>query len=132
MEVSNGGIYASQDSLRALVKTRLPVKVSLQVVKLAKELSEQFAIIAEVKNGLIKTHGETNKQGLPEVIFPQDPTGRPPSPNWGKFVVENNELMAQTVELKIEKIKLPSEVDGKPLNIEPSILIDLEKFVEVV
>ena len=132
MEVSNGEIYASQNSLRALVKTKLPVKVSLQVVRLAKELSEQFTIIAEVKNGLVKTYGENNKQGFPEVILPQDPTGRPASPNWGKFVVENNELMAQTVELNIEKIRLPSEVDGKPLNIEPSILIDLEKFIEVV
>jgi len=37
----------------------------------------------------------------------------------------------QETELVVTQISLPSEVDGKPLNIEPSILMALEKFVEV-
>jgi len=131
MEFTNGEIYLSRGAIQTLTQMRLPVKVSLQVVKVATKLSEQFQIVDAVRNHLVDTYGSKNKVGGSEVITPNDPQGRPISPEYHKFITEVNELMAQKTEIDIQKIILPSEIDGKPLMIEPSILIVLEKFVEV-
>lgn len=132
MEVTNGDIYSSRESLQIMVGMRLPIKVSLQVVKLVGKLNVVLDEVDQVRNRLVQDYGEENKGGVQEVIPPNDPRGRPKSPNFEKFDVEFKELMAQTVEIDMKKIRLPSEVDGKPLQIEPSILMALEKFLDVV
>jgi len=110
---------------------KLPVLVSLQIAKLTSKLNEPIRVIENVRSGLIRQHGQQQESGETVVIMPNDPLGRPVSPDWEKFVSEFNELMSQEVEIEAEKIKLPREIDGKPLQIEPSILIALEKFIEV-
>ena len=132
MEVPNGEVFASREPLQILVGMRLPVKVSFQIAKLTKILDEHFQLIDTVRNKLIADYGEVNVDGIPEVIPPNDLRNRPVSPNWVKFITEFNELMAQAVELNVEKIQLPSEIDGKPLQIEPSVLMVLEKFIDIV
>ncbi len=67
--------------------------------------------------------------------------GREQSLTWEQFAKEVNELMAIEEEFVFEKIKLPEKVTGTcdachhnmdvTLQIEPSILMALEKFVEV-
>ena len=132
MEVTNGEIYTARGSLQIMVGMKLPVKVSFQVAKLAVKLSEPFGVVETVKNGLIRTYGVEDEYKNVEIIAPNDLRGRPVSPNWEKYASEFDELMAQTQELEIEKIQLPSMIDGKPLQIEPSILIALGKFISVV
>jgi len=131
MKVTNGDIFNSGESLGMLSRMRLPVLVSLQVAKLSSKLNETTRIIEGVRNGLVNTYGQQQESGEVVVVFPNDPLNRPVSPDWEKFVTEFNELMSQEVELDVGKIKLPQEVDGKSLQIEPSILIALEKFIDV-
>ncbi len=134
MKLNNGEIYSAWDALNRLTPegTKFPVKVSLGIVKLRTKLGEPYKEIEEVRNGLIKTHGK-EEDGQIKV----DPEGE----NFEKFVEEMNELFAQEVEVVFDKVKLPEKVAAtcdkcshnmdKMLEIEPSVLMALEKFVEV-
>ena len=61
--------------------------------------------------------------------------------NYPKLVEEVNELLAQEVEVKIDKVRLPETISAtcdkcshnmdKALEIEPSVLMTLGKLVEV-
>lgn len=124
MKVTNGEIWASREPLGKLAQMELPVKTSLQVARLANKFGEQFKVIDGVKNGLIRKYGKADKEKQQFNVDPRDK-------DFPKFVADVNELMAQTTELVFDKVKLPSMVDGKPFQIAPSILIALEKFVEV-
>ena len=106
--------------------------VSLQVAKLTVKLREPAMVVESVHNKLVDTYGQEQKGGGVLVITPNDPQGRPTSPDWEKFSCERDKLMAQTVELDIEKIKLPTRVNGESLQIEPSLLMALEKFIDIV
>lgn len=132
MEITNEEILNSRQPLQMLSSMRLPVKVSLQIANLAVKLNEPYGVATEVKNKLINQYGQEQKGGEVAVIMPNDMLNRPVTPDWEKFLVEYNELLAQKVELNIEKVQLPPEIDGKPLQIEPSILMALGKFIDVV
>lgn len=127
MKVTNGEIFNSVKSLNKLAGMKLPVKTSLQVAKLASKLSEPLKEIDSVRQGLVKTYG---------ISFEPDDAGNTTiksevEGNVLKYVTEINELTSLGTEIVVGKIKLPTEVDGKALEIEPSILIALEKFIEV-
>ena len=99
------------------------------------KLNEQLKVIDEVRNGLIKTYGKPDKDNPQQISVPQD------SKDYGKFLEEFVELMNQEVEVVIEKVKLPEKVAAtcdschlnmdKSLEIEPSTLMALDKFIEV-
>ena len=133
MHLTNGDIFGSQEPLRKLIEQKFPVMVSYKLSKLVMKLNEQFKVIEEVRNGLIKKYGELGENRQISV--------RAESENFPKFVVEFNELMAQEVEIVVEKVKLPEKVAAtcdacnhnmdKMFEIEPSILLALNKFIEV-
>ena len=133
MKLNNGDIFSAQEPLRKLIEQKFPVMVSYKLSKLVMKLNEQFKVVEEVRMGLIKKYGEADEKGNSQV--------KPEGENWAKFVEEFNELMAQEVEVVIEKVKLPEKVSStcdkcnhnmdKSLEIEPNILIALDKFVEV-
>ena len=133
MKLTNGDIFGSQEPLKKLVGERLPVKVSYSLAKLVMKLNEQFKVIEEVRNGLIKKYGKTDEKGQTQV----EPDGE----NFPKFVGEFNELMSQEVEMVVEKVKLPEKVAAtcdachhnmdKLYEVEANVLIALDKFVEV-
>jgi len=133
MKLTNGDIFSASEPLKKLMDIKLPVKTSYQLAKLASKLNEQLKVIDEVRNGLVRSYGE-EKDGKIEVM--------PENPNFPKFVDEFNELMAQEVEVVFEKVKLPETVAAtcdkchhnmdKALEIEPSALMALDKFIEVV
>ncbi|KKK80420.1 hypothetical protein LCGC14_2823650 [marine sediment metagenome] len=134
MKLNNGEIFSAWDALNRLTPegTKFPVKVSLGIVKLRTKLSDSYKEIEEVRNGLVKTYGE-EKDGQ-TIVDSKDK-------NYPKFVDEMNELFAQEAEVVIEKVKLPEKVAAtcdackhnmdKMLEIEPSVLMALERFVEV-
>lgn len=125
MKLLNGEIFNSREPLQTLMGKELPVKVSYGLAKMANKLNEQLKVIDDVRNGLIKKYGEADKERPQQISVKQD------GENFEKFVAEVEELMNQKVEMVIEKVKLPQEVDGKPLQIEPNILMALMQFVEV-
>ena len=124
MKVTNGEIWASREPLGKLAQMSLPVKTSLQVARLANRFAEQFRVIDDVRNGLIRKYGKPDEKTKQIAVAPKDK-------DFEKFVADFNQLMAETTELVFDKVKLPNMVDGKPFQIEPSILMALEKFVEV-
>jgi hypothetical protein len=120
MKVKNGDVFQSTEPLATLLKLPWPVSTSYALAKMANKLSEQFNIVEEVRQGLVRKYG-TEKNGETTV----DPS------NMEKFRAEYDELMNQEVELVITgKVVLPSDTDG--MTIEPIVLMALEQFVEVV
>ena len=121
MKTTNGFIFNANEPLVTLLKIPWPVKVSYGLVRLSAKMGEQFAIIEECRVGLVRkygTEGENGETGVKEG-----------TPEHERFVEEYNELMAQEVELVVQKVRLPSEVDGKAMLVEPMTLIALEGFV---
>ena len=118
MKLTNGDIWSAQEPLRKLIEQKFPVMVSYKLSKLVMKLNEQFKVIDEVRTGLIKKYGETDEKGNTQV--------KQESESFPKFVEEFNELMAVEHTIDVEKVKLP-----EPFEIEPSVLMALDKFVEV-
>lgn len=135
MKLNNGEIFTAREPLAKLLEEKFPVKVAYGLAKLANKLQEQLKVIDDVRNGLIKTYGEPDKENPQQIKV--DPEGE----NFGKFVEEMNELFSQEVEVVFDKVKLPEKVAAtcdkcshnmdKALEIEPSVLLQLDKFVEV-
>ena len=127
MKVKNGEIANSVESLNILSGMELPVKTSLQVAKLVNKLGGPVKEINSVRQGLIKKYGitfEKNEDG--STAIKSEVEG-----NVLKFVTEIEELAILETEIVVDKIKLPTEVDGKSLEIKPSVLVTLEKFIDV-
>jgi len=133
VKLTNGDIFGAQEPLRKLIEQKFPVMVSYKLSKMVMKLNEQFKVIEEVRNGLVKKYGETDDKEQTSV--------KPEDENFPKFVVEFNELMAQEVEIVIGKVKLPEKVAStcdkchynmdRMFEIEPALLVALDKFVEV-
>jgi hypothetical protein len=121
--LSNGEIFAASKPLESLSKEKMPLKPSYRIAMLIKKLSFQLEVIEKIRIGLVQKYGEKNEKG--DVSIQQNTS------NWFLFIGEMNELFAQEAEIEFEKIELPSEVDGKAFNIEPSVLISLEKFIDI-
>lgn len=131
VKVKNQDMIDSREALQMLAQKSLPVLVSIQVAKLGLAFSGPFSIFEEVRNALIKEYGQVQEGGQRVVIFSNDALGRPESPNHQGFAKKLTELLGQEFDLPDIKVKLPQEIDGKALQIEPSILMALEKFIEV-
>jgi len=125
MQLNNGEILNTKEPLQTLMGQKLPVKVSYNLAKLANKLNEELKTIEGVRDGLIRRYGEPKKDNPQQIVV------SPEGENFEKFVAEMNELLDQKTEVVISKVKLPEEVDGKPLEIKPAILMALEKFIEV-
>ena len=123
MKLENGEIFTAVNALDDLYEKEWPVRVSLSLAKLARKLQEPFKAIEQVREGLLKKHGTPNEMGRVSI--------KPEDASWAKFAIGFNELMSQTTELVFDKVKLPEEVDGKPVVIKPSLLVPLEKFIEI-
>jgi hypothetical protein len=124
MKLSNGEIFAAGKPLEALSKERLPIRSSYRIAKLIKECASNLEIIEKLRIGLVQKHGEKDDKGNFSV--------KPNTEAWAKFIADMDILFSQEVEIDFgEKIEIPFEVDGKSINIEPNILIQLDKFITI-
>ena len=133
MKLKNGEIFSASASFAKLMEKDFPVKNSIALRQLINKLSEPLKVIEDVRQGLVRKHGKEGLKGSGrlEIITPNDPQGRPVSKSFPKFLEELNELMLQEVEVEFEIVKLPLEVDGKPLQLSVNDLVVLEKFIKV-
>ena len=129
MKLTNGEVFNAGQPLQILMGTKLPVKVAFQVAKVANKINSKRRVIEVVRDDLIKRYGIETGHGGFEVVGPNDSKGRPVSPKWEDFVRELNELMDVEDEMVFDVIKIP---ETTPIDIEPSVLLALEKFIEVV
>ena len=135
MKLSNGEIFVAREPLQKLMEQKFPVMVSYKLAKMVSKLNEQMKVIDDVRNGLIRTYGKPDKNNPQQITVP------PESKDLAKFAGEMNELLSQEVEVVFDKVKLPEKVAGtcdkcghnmdRMLEIEPSVLMALDKFVEV-
>jgi len=125
MKLLNGEIFDAREPLQKLIEKELPVKVAYGLAKMSNRLNEQFKIIEDVRQGLIRKYGEADEE------HPQKMAVKLESENYPKFVAEMSELMNQEVEVVFDVVNLPLEVDGKPLQLEAAVFMALEKFVSI-
>ncbi len=122
MKITNAELMNVKEPLQELAKVKLPVKTSLEVLKLIQKLNEFLVPAEQVQNNLIKQYGH------PEADAPN--SGRavilPGDENYRKFIEELAELVGQENEIVFTKVKLP-----ETLEIEPSALMALEKFIRI-
>ncbi len=135
MKLNNGEIFMAREPLQKLMEQKFPVMVSYKLAKMVSKLNEQQKVIDEVRNGLIKTYGKPDKDNPQQISVPQGGKDFP------KFMEEFGQLMEQEIEIVFDKVKLPEKVAAtcdkcshnmdKALEIEPNVLMALDKFVEV-
>ena len=139
MKLDNGTIFVAREPLAKLMEQKFPVRVSYNLAKMASKLNEQLKVIDEVRNGLIRTYGKPDKDNPQQISVPQG------SKDFTKFMEEFSELMNKEEEIDFGKtevpVKLPEKVAGtcdschhnmdRMLEIEPSVLMALDKFIEV-
>lgn len=125
MKLSNWDIFNAAKPLEVLSKKEWPVKTSYQIIVLMKKLSGQLEVIEKIRINLIQKYG-TKDEKTGGMIVPED------SENWKKFMSELNEIMRQEIDIEIEKIELPNQVDGKTIQIEPSALFLIDKFITII
>lgn len=125
MKLANGDIFNAREPLQKLMEEKLPVKIAYGLAKLGSTLNGQFQIIEQVRNGLIQTYGAEDPEN------PQQWKVEPGSEKGKKFIKEMDELFVQEVEVPIVMVALPEMVDGVALQVEPQVLMALEKFITV-
>lgn len=133
MKVTNNEIANTVQALNKLIGMKWPVTTSLEIVKLAGKLQVPLSEMGIVRQGLVKTYGITFEQDAMGTTMKSTVKGKEVE-NVLKYVAETGKLGEIEVDLKFDakkKVKIPRKVDGKPLQIEPSILINLEKFIEI-
>jgi len=115
------------------MEVKLPIKVSLDIALVSNLMEQQVKTFATVRDKLFKTYKIATEKGDIEgtVKFICTEKGKEQE-NIMAFQDGFNELLeAKTEDLTFKKIALPKEVDGKPLQLEPSILVALVKLVEI-
>lgn len=126
MLLKNGEVYAAWEPLTKLLEREWPVKVSYLLAQMARKLRDQYEVIEQVRATLIKKHGSPVEGRRNQMAV--DPS----SENIQKFTEEYNDLMEQAVDVDVTgKVKLPTTVDGREVQVEPLVLMALDKFVEV-
>ncbi|MBA7632060.1 hypothetical protein ES703_39602 [subsurface metagenome] len=102
------------------MQEKFPVKVSYGLAKLASKLDVQLGVIEKVRQGLIQTYGEKDKDN------PQQIRVDPQSESFPKFAEELGELMSQEIEIVFDVVTLPDT-----LEVEPAVLMALDKFIKI-
>lgn len=119
MKLTNGDLFASREAFQRLIeRDDIPVKYAFEIVKLLKKLSNDFASIEDQRIGLIKKYGK-EKDGQIKI--------EPDSPEFGKFVVDFNELMKIETEIVYTKVKVPDNI-----SVTGQDLAVLEPFIEII
>lgn len=159
MKLQNGEIFMAWDALNKLAPegTLFPVRASMAIAHLRTKLEAPHRELEEVRNGLIRRYGEADPENsqnvsIKEVSEKKDDKGKvlngkdgkpimEPNPDFPKFAEEIRELMEKEVEVEFEKVKLPEKVAAtcdkcshnmdRMLEVEPNVLMALEKFVEI-
>ena len=120
MKLTNGEIFNAREPLAKIMAEKFPVKTSYGLAKLAAKLNDQLQIIEKVRQGLIETYGEKTPDNPMEIRV------NPQSEGFLKFTSELGELFSQEVEIVFDVVTLPDA-----LEIEPAILMALDKFIKI-
>jgi len=137
MKLLNNEIVGAASALQEIRNEKMPVRVSMDLAKLALKLDEPMKVFDEVRSGLVKTYQITSKVEDGKTVL--ETKGKPEDIE--KFITEINELLSLEVEVVVSKVKLPEKIAGTcdkcnhnmdvPLQLTQGTLIALAKLVEV-
>ena len=141
MRVTNVEALQAQGALSKLLELDLPVLVSVDVALVSNLVDKQVGVFSRVRDKLFKDYSIKTEPGETEgsIKFSctakgenEEETKKLQSGNLETFGDKFNALLeAKTEDLDFRKIKLPKEIDGKPMLVKSSILKSLTEFVEV-
>ena len=117
MKLTNKEILEAIEPLKSLLEEKFPIKTSYALAKLAVKLDNELKAFNDVRTGLIKKYGVIGKEG--QLVVEKD------SESWTEFEANFTELLNQEIEVVFEKVVLAD------INIEPSHVMVLDKFIEV-
>jgi len=122
MEITNMEIFNAREPLTKLMAVKVPILVSYELVKMGKILQAQWEIIDSMRSKLCEAYGEPDPAfgGVP--VVKADPN----SLLFQKFSEEFGEILKQTVDLDIQVVELPPNID-----LEPVVLMRLERFIKL-
>ena len=142
MILTNGEIFDAKEPLVKLMEKELPVKISLELAKLACKLDDELRAIHKVRQGVFEKYGSPDPRNstvlacLP--VAPKldedgkavkDKDGNPvfvSNPKHPKFLEEISELMSQETEIVFTPVTLPST-----LELSPKVVLPLMKLVKI-
>lgn len=99
--------------------TILPIGIGLKVARMAKRLSDEIALVYDQRNALVKKYAK-GKSRIEET-----------DAEWGPFQEDLRTLQDQPVPSQIDKVSIPSAVDGKNLVISVAALLKLDPFITI-
>ncbi len=142
MKLTNAEIFNTKEPLTKLLQERMPVKTSYGLAKLASKLNAQLMIIEKTRQAMFEAYGNPDPSNMSklqvlEFIPVKDGNGEPikdkdgnvtleRNPSYAKFLDEIKILFEVEIDIEIEVVTLPDT-----LEIEPAVLMALEKFVKM-
>ena len=134
MKVTNGDISGAHKALAELAPQKMPVRISLAVLKLRQLLKPFADNVEEMRVKLVHEYGEASPQGLsiPPTILVPDPEheGRllpEVNPKHELFMRDFGEVRDVEVVLEFEPIVLSGTVE-----LSPAAVMALEKFITIL
>jgi len=134
-------IIKVKEALSKLIEMNLPIKVKLDIALISNAIDKQVKAYNIVRDSLFREYSIKPGQGKEEgsVTFEctlkgEDEAGTDKlhGDNLRVFSQKFNELLdTETGDMVFEKIRLPCEIDGKPLQIKFEDLKVLAEFVEI-
>lgn len=122
MNINNSELFTAKVALEKLGTLKLPVKTSLDIAILANKVNGLLDPVIKVRNGLFEQY--SIKIDANQLVSDKEENLEAFGKDWA-------EALAQERELVFTMISLPERVNGESLQIEPQILMALEKFVQV-
>ena len=131
IKVTNAEVWEAWPALQRLLELsgteseRWSAQLSYRFAKLGRRLREEYVLIKQGQDRLIRIHGE--KQ--PNDQFAIGPTME----GWTEYVARFNEILSDEAEIESRVIPLPNQEalpEEKRLHIPPILLLALLPFVE--
>jgi hypothetical protein len=110
-------IYDMEEPLKKVMKQDVPIKIAYKLAKNIKKINDEYMIIVNQKNNLIKKYGKES-EGVISVL----------QENINKYTEEFSEYLNTEIELDIDKINI-SEL-GNSIKISTMDIIALDLILE--
>ena len=141
MKLTNVDAIRAQGALARLMELDLPIRASLDTAIISNMVDVQVKAYQTVLGNVYKKYSikaEPQENGTIQFVCTaegenEEATRKVRTENLEAFIEKLNDLLeANTADMQFKKIQLPTEVDGKPLQVKPEILKSLVEFVEVI
>ena len=120
MKLTNAEIFNSKGSFEKLLSQKLPIRTAYKLLDVVSKLNTHLTVIDAARSKLVETYGQPDSKRAGLVRVTRD------CPRFSEFLAEFGELMQVEVEADIEPVLLPDT-----LEIEPSVLMVLDKFIKL-